>query len=99
MANLLKWNGIAAGDRVLITILPSADLYAAIIAVFAVGKGQMCVHICVFLYVCVHVCVFMYTRVYVCAFMCVCNVCTCVCIYVCVHVCVCTCMCVYMQGL
>lgn len=37
VANLLKWNKIAAGDRILITITPSADLYAAIVAVLALG--------------------------------------------------------------
>lgn len=40
VANLLRLNEMAPGDRVLITMLPSADLYAAIIAVLAMGKGQ-----------------------------------------------------------
>lgn len=35
--NLLRWKGISANDRVLMTISPSVDFYAVAIAVLAVG--------------------------------------------------------------
>ena len=38
MVHLLKWKGVAANDRVLMTVKPSVEFYAIAIAVFAVGK-------------------------------------------------------------
>ena len=40
MVHLLKWKGVGANDRVLMTVKPSVDFYAITIAVFVVGKGQ-----------------------------------------------------------
>ena len=35
--NLLKWKGLVPNDRVLMTIEPSVDFYAAVIAILAIG--------------------------------------------------------------
>ena len=90
VANLLKWSGIAAGDRVLVTMLPSADLYASILAVFAVGKRQ---YLCVHTRMCVFMCVVCIAYVYVC--LCVwcvyVHVYVCLCVYVYLYVCGCVC--------
>ena len=57
------------------------------------GLIQMCVHvcICVFMRVCAFVRVFMHVCVGLCVFM---HVCVCMCVYVCVRVCMCVCVCV-----